>query len=252
MIVPVARIGSSAEPTTVDLAKPGVKSMAHTLPRIETMPDVRVPELAAATGLNIKDIYRVLKKRRADAEKTALKGRRGNDGLKLRATEAVAVAASLSAAPKLAIDRAMMSSLFVDYLLSSQAERLVRVDTDLYVDAAEVTTKVAELINAFNDKNALVEIDPAVCGGDPVYRGTSISIHNIAKRLTLGDTVEDIQEDLPSLSHEAILAAPQLAAAHPLRGRPRQTPRSASAAGLTLDELMIALKNKSNRNASKN
>ena len=219
--------------------------MARTLPPLETMPDVRVPELAAATGLDVKDIYRVVKMRRVGVDQVSYKGRRVKAGLKLHATEAVAVAASLRAAPKLAVDRAMMTGLFIDYVLSPRANRLVKLDTGLYVDAEEVMTDVAELIEAFNDKKALVESDPAVCGGDPVYKGTSIRVHTIAKRLALGDTVEDIQADLPKLSREAIVAAPQLAAAHPLRGRPRQTPLVASATGLTLDELVVELKKRS-------
>lgn len=252
MNAPKARIGSAAELTIVGSAKCGVGSMARILPLPDSMPDVRIPELAAATELNIKDIYRVLKNRRVGGDQAAFKTGRSKAVIKLRATEAIAVAASLRAAPKLAVDRAKLAGEFFNYLQSKPEGRMVEIDTDLFVDAAKATTKIVEMIAAFNDKKSLIDCDPAICGGGPVYKGSSISVHNIAKRLALGDTVEDIQADLPRLREDAILAAPQLAAAHPLRGRPRQNLRAPIGTGMSLEGLISALKGRAKSNTSEN
>jgi uncharacterized protein (DUF433 family) len=56
---------------------------------------------------------------------------------------------------------------------------------------------------ALNDR---IEINPAVCHGRPVVRGTRIMVSQVLGALAGGDTVEDVLADYPSLSAEDIPA----------------------------------------------
>lgn len=52
-----------------------------------------------------------------------------------------------------------------------------------------------------------IEINPAICGGMPVIRGTRIPIAVIRDCIETGDSIDDILQDYPELSHGDIQAA---------------------------------------------
>jgi uncharacterized protein (DUF433 family) len=52
-----------------------------------------------------------------------------------------------------------------------------------------------------------IEINPEVCGGRPVFKGTRITVTSILEYLMVGDTVPDILDNFPQLSVEDIKAA---------------------------------------------
>lgn len=52
-----------------------------------------------------------------------------------------------------------------------------------------------------------IEINPSVCGGRPVFRGTRITVAGVLEFLQAGDTVEDILDNFPELKPEDIDAA---------------------------------------------
>lgn len=54
--------------------------------------------------------------------------------------------------------------------------------------------------------NERIEINPAVCHGSPVIRGTRILVSQVLGALSGGDTIEDILSDYPGLSSEDISA----------------------------------------------
>ena len=56
-----------------------------------------------------------------------------------------------------------------------------------------------------------IEIDPQICNGKPVIRGTRITVQTILEFLAAGDSFEDILEGYPRLSREDIQAALQFA-----------------------------------------
>ena len=78
-------------------------------------------------------------------------------------------------------------------------------------------------------RDKLIVEDPEILGGTPVIRGTRVSVYAILGRLTGGDTVEDVLEDHPDLSREAVEMAAIYARTHPLVGRPGGRPWSAAA-----------------------
>lgn len=55
--------------------------------------------------------------------------------------------------------------------------------------------------------------DAAVCGGEPVFKGTRVTLRTILASLADGDSVEDILKDFPALKPEDVQAAIAFAAA---------------------------------------
>lgn len=51
-----------------------------------------------------------------------------------------------------------------------------------------------------------IVIDPDICNGQPVVRGTRISAQTVLEFLAAGDSIEGILEEYPSLSREDVLA----------------------------------------------
>jgi uncharacterized protein (DUF433 family) len=57
-----------------------------------------------------------------------------------------------------------------------------------------------------------IEINPAICGGKPVIRGTRIMVRNILGMVAEGYTVERILASYPDLTSEDVAAALHYAA----------------------------------------
>ncbi|MFZ3210091.1 MAG: DUF433 domain-containing protein [Terriglobales bacterium] len=55
--------------------------------------------------------------------------------------------------------------------------------------------------------------DPGVCGGEPVFKGTRVTLRTVLASLAAGDGAEAILADFPSLKAEDIQAAIAFAAA---------------------------------------
>ena len=55
--------------------------------------------------------------------------------------------------------------------------------------------------------------DPRICGGEPVFRGTRVTLRTVLASLAQGDAIEDILADFPSLTAEDVRAAIAFAAA---------------------------------------
>ncbi|MCF8146225.1 MAG: DUF433 domain-containing protein [Deltaproteobacteria bacterium] len=57
-----------------------------------------------------------------------------------------------------------------------------------------------------------IVVDPEICSGKPVIRGTRIMVKNILGMVAGGYTVEDILQAYPELSQESIQSALEYAA----------------------------------------
>ncbi len=55
--------------------------------------------------------------------------------------------------------------------------------------------------------------DPQLCGGEPVFKGTRVTLRTVLASLAAGDTPEEILADFPSLLPADIQAAIAFAAA---------------------------------------
>jgi uncharacterized protein (DUF433 family) len=51
-----------------------------------------------------------------------------------------------------------------------------------------------------------IVIDPAVCNGRPVVRGTRITVQTVLEFLGAGDSIDEVLEEYPTLTREDILA----------------------------------------------
>jgi uncharacterized protein (DUF433 family) len=59
--------------------------------------------------------------------------------------------------------------------------------------------------------NHRIELDPEVCGGRPVIRGTRITVDTVLGYLSAGDSMEDILEGHPNLTRDDVLACLEFA-----------------------------------------
>lgn len=66
--------------------------------------------------------------------------------------------------------------------------------------------------------------DPAVCGGQPVVRGTRVLVRVILGYLAHGESVEAILRELPSLSEADVRAVIAFAAASASEDLPAPSP----------------------------
>lgn len=59
----------------------------------------------------------------------------------------------------------------------------------------------------------LIVRDPAICGGQPVIRGTRVTLRTVLASLAEGATIAEILDDFPSLTEQGIRAVIAFAAA---------------------------------------
>jgi uncharacterized protein (DUF433 family) len=59
----------------------------------------------------------------------------------------------------------------------------------------------------------LIVRDPAICGGEPVFRGTRVTLRTVLASLADGDSVEQLLKSFPTLSAAQVNAAIAFAAA---------------------------------------
>lgn len=55
--------------------------------------------------------------------------------------------------------------------------------------------------------------DPAICGGEPVVKGTRVTVRTVLASLAEGMSAADIVRDFPTLDEEAVRAVIAFAAA---------------------------------------
>ena len=57
-----------------------------------------------------------------------------------------------------------------------------------------------------------ISINPDVCNGRPVVRGTRIAVQTVLEFLAAGDSVEDVLKEYPNLARADVLACLEYAA----------------------------------------
>jgi len=74
----------------------------------------------------------------------------------------------------------------------------------------------------------LVQSDPEIMAGAPVFRGTRVPVYLIADMIEQGTPIDEILDGYPSLTREMVEYAGIYATTHPRRGRPPIAPWSAT------------------------
>ena len=59
------------------------------------------------------------------------------------------------------------------------------------------------------DDSGRIALDPAVCNGRAVIKGTRIAVQTVLEFLGAGDGIEDVLEEYPALTREDVLACLQ-------------------------------------------
>jgi uncharacterized protein (DUF433 family) len=104
----------------------------------------------------------------------------------------------------------------------------------IFVQCKSARQEVETGLRRLSEAMRMVESDPEIMRGAPVYRGTRIPVHAIADMLLQGATVTEILEGYPALTRETVELAPMYVKAFPRRGRPvmrswaKRTPRRLS------------------------
>jgi len=71
--------------------------------------------------------------------------------------------------------------------------------------------------------DSVVQVDPEILGGTPVFRGTRVPVKNLLDYLAAGDTLDQFLDDFPTVRRTQAVAALELArdlltaGAHPAR-----------------------------------
>ena len=72
---------------------------------------------------------------------------------------------------------------------------------------------ISGAINKLKNYEKRIVRDSGICGGEPVFKGTRVTLRTVLASLASGDSAEDILADFPSLKVEDIRAAIAFAAA---------------------------------------
>ncbi|MFD2051912.1 DUF433 domain-containing protein [Mesorhizobium calcicola] len=107
--------------------------------------------------------------------------------------------------------------------IAAEAVTMV-ADDPLRVDLKPITAEVKSGLGRLRKAKAMVVRDPNVLGGQPVFAGTRILVHDVAEMLANGDAAEAIHAAYPQLTLDRIWLAADYALAYPRRGRPPAKP----------------------------
>lgn len=184
-------------------------------------PGLSPREAAFVTGLSEKTIHQAIDR----AEVEPLPTRRADDRERMLAAPEVLY---------------LLIRVQVGSLLSPQGKRMLRNEVIQAMSGpadpgavylGTLVLDIAPEVATLNDKLAQIErmwsfvvMDPGIRAGEPVVRGTRISVHVLADLAAQGASTEELLEDYPSLTRESLEAALTWARMYPRRGRPPRAP----------------------------
>jgi uncharacterized protein (DUF433 family) len=172
-------------------------------------------EAAVLTGLPLKAVNNAIDKKTV----SAIPDKEGGRLLDARAL------VSLSLERRLADRLAPELRRKVFDALAGSPRNIVSLEGGLLkIDLRELRRELAASLRDLRRARRLVVRDPDILGGDPVFRGTRVPVHLIAKLAAQGAREAELRDSYPRLTPEMIRMAPVYAAAYPLRGRPRKQP----------------------------
>lgn len=180
-------------------------------------------EVAELADVPVRAVDKAIEEKVLAGIRSDTRGRRRM--LPLHAVPYAAIVARLSVTLTLAAKRDLASALSArapENMTADPLEIAPAVTVDL---RALVGTDLAERAERYGRaRDAQIMIDPEIMGGTPVLRGTRITVYSVLGRLDGGDSIDDIVEDYPELTREAIETAALYARTHPLVGRPAGRP----------------------------
>jgi uncharacterized protein (DUF433 family) len=177
-----------------------------------TLPPITRREAAELSGTTLGAVNKAI-------EQKVLRVRR-RKGRTLLAPEDVG-ALALLAQIRVSLPVAMRRRIVVWARGVPAANAEMRLDGALVVRMGpEIEQAVQRARRYVELRERLVEIDPDVCGGEPVVTGTRMPVRSLARLIELDETREVLREDYPFLPEESFELAPLWAKANPRQGRP--------------------------------
>lgn len=180
-------------------------------------------EVAELANVPVRAVDKAIEEKVLVGIRTGTRGRRRM--LPLHAVPYAAIVARLPLILSLANKRELARTL--------GKRSVARMTTEPLEIAPAVTVDVATLVGPDLAERAArygkaredhIEIDLDIMGGTPVLRGTRMTVHSVLGRLDSGDCIDDILDDNPHLTREAVETAALYARTHPLVGRPGGRP----------------------------
>ena len=90
----------------------------------------------------------------------------------------------------------------------------------------EASTKMSSKDQTKERHRTLVQSDPEIMAGAPVFRGTRVPVYLIAEMIEQETPIDEILDGYPSLTREMVEYAEIYATGHPRHGRPPIQPWS--------------------------
>ena len=180
-------------------------------------------EVAALADVSVRSVDKAIEERVLVAIRAKARGRRRM--LPLHAVPYAAIVTRLPVTLSLATKRDLVRRLSERPVASMTSEPLEIAPAVVVDIPALVGSDLAERAERYSKaREDHIVTDPEIMGGTPVLRGTRMTVYSVLGRLEGGDCVEDILDDNPHLSREAIETAALYARTHPLVGRPGGRP----------------------------
>lgn len=200
------------------------------------MKTLTVNEAASVTGVPLKQVNRIID---AGLMRGFVRKERGNRLIASPALIGLRLAYLTASALTPSARQRILEKVLADQSQTTVEEAPLRVDLQPVIEDVEAG------LDRLDRARQAVKSDPAILGGDPVFSGTRIAVHDIADMLASGETPEAIAIAYPQLREDQISVAADYALAYPRRGRPRGKPAwrgktAKSSRTLKLDDLPVA------------
>jgi uncharacterized protein (DUF433 family) len=108
------------------------------------------------------------------------------------------------------------------YVMSKPAAMSVEADEVVTINVAKVRHEVEERERSLAEAERLIHSDKDTLAGEPVFKGTRISVYGLVAMLDAGATVDELVAGSSKLDAHKVDLARLWVTAHPRRGRPKR------------------------------
>ena len=180
-------------------------------------------EVAILANVPVRSVDKAIEEKVLAGIRVNARGRRRM--LPLHAVPYAAIVARLPLTLSLAAKRDLVRTLGKRSAARMTSEPLEIAPAVMVDVSALVGSDLAERAERYGKaREDHIAIDPDIMGGTPVLRGTRMTVYSVLGRIDGGDSVEDILDDNPHLTREAVETAALFARTHPIVGRPGGRP----------------------------
>ena len=133
--------------------------------------------------------------------------------------------------PSVELRRILLSSIRSHLVHSrvSSVPRETEIVHGVYLHLRTFAEEVCERVLPFSRwRDRRVVNDPSILGGEPVFRGSRLSVRGIGEAANQGTTVDELLQDYPYLKSDDIEFARRFARAYPRVGRPRASAKASA------------------------